>query len=180
MWYNTDRMKAESQELSPWLFNGRPFTSEMIGNSYGFVYCITNTINNRKYIGRKYFYSSRKKVGKRRKFKESDWKSYWSSCDELKEDVKKYGEDKFIREILSIHATKGDCNYYENLLLFKNEVLEEDKEEKSFYNNNIMSRYFSRSMKKVAIKRRFNKRPISNIVFNGRRISEAAKQRGHK
>ena len=45
----------------------------------------------RQYIGRKYFWSFRTPPGKKRKVKqESDWKKYYGSCPELKEDIKKY------------------------------------------------------------------------------------------
>ena len=40
---------------NPWIYEGRPFTSDDIGDYYGFIYCITNTSTGRKYIGRKYF-----------------------------------------------------------------------------------------------------------------------------
>ena len=36
------------------------FLSEDIGEHYGFVYCITNVLTGRRYIGRKYFWSLRK------------------------------------------------------------------------------------------------------------------------
>ena len=59
------------------------------GNHYGFVYLITNKSNKRQYIGRKYFWSFRTPPGKKRKAKqESDWKKYYGSCPELKEDLK--------------------------------------------------------------------------------------------
>ena len=45
---------------NPWLFKGSPFLSENIDDLYGFVYCITNTDNDKKYIGRKYFWQYRK------------------------------------------------------------------------------------------------------------------------
>ena len=51
---------------NPWLFEGSPFLSEDIDDLYGFVYCITNTVNSKRYIGRKYFWSFEKlevKVG---------------------------------------------------------------------------------------------------------------------
>ena len=71
---------------NPWVFEGRTFLSEDINDLYGFVYCITNTKTNRRYIGRKYFWSFRKPPGKKRKVKqESDWKKYYGSCPELKE-----------------------------------------------------------------------------------------------
>ena len=59
------------------------FLSEDIGEHYGFVYCITNVLTGRRYIGRKYFWSLRKPRGKSRRVKsESDWKKYYGSSDE--------------------------------------------------------------------------------------------------
>ena len=40
---------------NPWLYNGLPFTSDDIGDYYGFVYRITNLCTGKQYIGRKYF-----------------------------------------------------------------------------------------------------------------------------
>ena len=40
---------------NPWMYEGNPFTSDDIGDYYGFVYRITNTTNGKQYIGRKYF-----------------------------------------------------------------------------------------------------------------------------
>ena len=40
---------------NPWLYNGLPFTSDDIGDYYGFVYRITNLSTGKQYIGRKYF-----------------------------------------------------------------------------------------------------------------------------
>ena len=109
---------------NPWLCEGSTFTSDDIGDFFGFVYCITNTNNGRKYIGRKYFYAFRTPKGKKRKQKqESDWKKYYGSCPELKDDLKIYGKEIFRREILSLHTTKGNCNYEETRQLFLNNVL---------------------------------------------------------
>ena len=44
---------------------------------------------------------------KRRVKKESDWKLYYGSSDELKEDVKLLGTHMFRREILSLHKSKA-------------------------------------------------------------------------
>ena len=58
-------------------------------------------------------------------------KRYYGSCPELKEDIKKiYKEYFFKREILSLHKTKGTCNFEETKQLFLNNVLSEalDKE----------------------------------------------------
>ena len=129
---------------NPWSFKGRDFLSEDIDDLYGFVYCITNTTTGRKYIGRKYFWSFRKPPGKKRKVKqESDWKKYYGSCPELKEDIKINGKEIFSREILSVHQTKGLCNYEETKQLFLNNVLSEslDTGGPAYYNSNILGRY---------------------------------------
>ena len=71
---------------NPWLYQGTTFTSNDINDFFGYVYRITNKINGRIYIGRKYFYAYRTPKGKKRKVKqESDWKKYYGSCPELKE-----------------------------------------------------------------------------------------------
>ena len=127
-----------------WRYNERVFDSDDIGEYFGFVYCITNKSNQRQYIGRKYFWSFRKPPGKKRKVKqESDWKKYYGSCPELKEDVKKYGKETFSRVILSLHTTKGLCNYEETKQLFLNNVLSEslDNGMPAYYNSNILGRY---------------------------------------
>ena len=127
-----------------WRYNERVFDSDDIGDYFGFVYLITNKSNGRSYIGRKYFWSFRKPPGKKRKVKqESDWKRYYGSCPELKEDIKKYGKETFSREILSLHTTKGVCNYEETKQLFLNNVLSESLDDGSpaYYNSNILGRY---------------------------------------
>ena len=112
---------------NPWTYLDRPFTGDDVRDNFGFVYKITNLLNGRSYIGRKYFWSFRTPPGKKRKVKqESDWKKYYGSCPELKEDIKKTGNKVFFkREILSLHKTKGTCNYEETKQLFLNNVLSE-------------------------------------------------------
>jgi hypothetical protein len=127
-----------------WRYNERVFDSDDIGDYFGFVYHITNKSNGRSYIGRKYFWSFRKPPGKKRKVKqESDWKKYYGSCPELKEDIKKYGKETFSRVILILHTTKGLCKYEETKQLFLNNVLSEalDNGTPAFYNSNILGRY---------------------------------------
>ena len=125
-----------------WLYEGKPFTSDDIGDFFGFVYRITNLQSGRQYIGRKYFYQKRKpKGGKRRVTSESDWKRYYGSSAELKQDVKEYGRDNFRREIISLHTTKGWVNYEETRQLFLNNVLSEDE---NYYNSNILGRYMKK------------------------------------
>ena len=129
---------------NPWKYNERPFDSDDVHDYFGFVYLITNFSNQRQYIGRKYFWSFRTPPGKKRKVKqESDWKKYYGSCPELKDDVKKYGNEIFSRTILSLHKTKGTCNFEETKQLFLNNVLSEalDDGSPAYYNSNILGRY---------------------------------------
>ena len=129
---------------NPWLYQGTAFTSDDIGDFFGYVYCITNTISGKRYIGRKYFTQRRKpRGGKRRVTSESDWKKYYGSSDELKSDVKRLGKENFKREIISLHTRLGDVNYEETKQLFLNNVLQEslDNGEPAYYNSNILGRY---------------------------------------
>jgi hypothetical protein len=129
---------------NPWTYMGSPFSGSDVRDNFGFVYLITNLTNQRQYIGRKYFWSFRTPKGKKRKVKqESDWKKYYGSCPELKEDVDKQGKEFFKREILSLHSTKGKVNFEETRQLFLNNVLTESQDgTPKYYNSNILSRYF--------------------------------------
>jgi len=112
-----------------WLYKGEEL-SEIPENAFGFVYIITNKIDNRMYIGCKqfYFYRMKKikgKVRKRRIKYESDWKIYWGSSELLKNDIKKLGEENFTREILHICYSKHDLSYCELKEQIERNVLED-------------------------------------------------------
>jgi hypothetical protein len=89
------------------------------GDFFGFIYEITNTVNNRKYIGKKQCHSRLKRKplkGKKRNridYIDSDWREYTGSSNELNEDIKKYGKEKFIFKILKICNSKWALAYYE-------------------------------------------------------------------
>lgn len=117
----------------------------------GYIYLITNTLDNRIYIGRKMLTSTRKKVlskkekllpeNRRRKFKretkETNWQNYWGSCAELTEDIKRLGQENFTREILAFLNTKTDVSYYETWYQIKYDVLFEPS-----YNRHIANTKF--------------------------------------
>ncbi len=127
---------------NPWVYKDTTFTSDNIGNFFGFVYRITNLQSGKAYIGRKYFWQFRKPRGKSRKVRsESDWKRYYGSSEELNADRKLIGNNCFRREIISLHETKGWVNYEETRQLFLNNVLSEDE---NFYNSNILGRYMKK------------------------------------
>jgi len=134
---------TKNEYENPWLYQGKPFTSDDINDLFGFVYRITNLSSGKQYIGRKYFYQKRKpKGGKRRVTSESDWKKYYGSSAELKQDIKSLGKENFRREIISVHLTLGKVNYEETRQLFLNNVLTEHVDGlPKYYNSNILGRY---------------------------------------
>ena len=137
----------EGDYENPWYYKGTTFTSDDIGDFFGYVYLITNKTTGKKYIGRKYFVQKRKpKGGKRRITSESDWKKYYGSSPELKSDISTYGKENFSREILSLHTTLGKVNYEETKQLFLNNVLMEalDDGTPAYYNSNILGRYMKK------------------------------------
>jgi hypothetical protein len=81
---------------------------------------------------------------RRRVTSESDWRKYYGSCPELKEDVKQYGRESFAREILSLHRTPGRVNYEETRQLFLCDVLTKALTDgtPAYYNSNILGRYY--------------------------------------
>ena len=128
-----------------WKYNNEDFTEAPKGME-GFVYLITNLTNNRKYVGKKNFWTRQKdrKTG-RRKTKEGPWQSYWGSCDELIADVKELGEDKFLREILYLCPHKKSMSFYETMEQFKRDViLRED-----YYNTNVEGKFFSSEVERI-------------------------------
>jgi len=138
-----------------WLKDGKEFTSEDISHWMAFVYQITNLTNNKKYIGKKKFYSYRMKPplkGQKRKRKiqtESDWKDYWGSNEELKKDVETLGEDKFKREIIYLCNTISEASYYEAQLQFEKNVLLSEE----YYNGIINCRINTNHLKNIKVQR---------------------------
>jgi hypothetical protein len=128
-----------------WQYNGEIFTDVPKGME-GFVYIITNLISNKKYIGKKHFWTRQKnrKTG-RRKTEESDWQNYFGSCDELKEDVKLLGEENFTREILYLCPHKKSMSYYETYEQFNRNVLMSE----DYYNTNIGGTFYMSESERI-------------------------------
>ena len=98
-------------------------------NAFGFIYEITNTINGKKYIGKKQMTRKiRRKPLKGKKRKridhiESDWKTYTGSSDALNLDIYTLGNDKFIFKILKFCNSKFELSYFEAKMQFEKDVL---------------------------------------------------------
>jgi hypothetical protein len=122
----------------------------------GFVYQITCQVNGRMYVGKKlakfktlrykmHTQKNGKKVRKRiRGAVDSDWKDYYGSSDALHADLKRYGKQKFKREILRYCQSKAECNYWEAHEQFVKGVLLSDQ----YYNGHIRVRVHGKGVKK--------------------------------
>jgi hypothetical protein len=109
-----------------WLYNNIEFTEEDVGDYFGFVYLIENLLDNRRYIGKKFFTRAGTKQikGKKKKVRlSSGWSNYWSSSKELQEDVKKLGEENFTRRILYLCKSRSECSYRETKEIFTRDAL---------------------------------------------------------
>jgi len=130
--------------MSHWLYKGESLI-ETPKEYFGFVYLITNLKSGKKYIGRKYFGTTRrvKVAGKKRRKvvrKDSNWREYTGSSKLLNTDIKKLGKKSFKFEILILGETKGQVNYLEENLHHKFHV----SIKKEYYNDCIGPRRFAR------------------------------------
>jgi len=134
-----------------WYYKDVIFTSDDIGDNYGFVYLITDLTNDKMYLGKKFFWSKRRlpplkgKKNKRNKIVESDWVEYFGSSEEVKRLVEDSGRERFKREILVLCKSKGECSYWEAKLQFEYDVLLKDE----YYNEFIGCKSQSAHVKKL-------------------------------
>ena len=84
------------------------------------------------------------KTRKRIVIKESDWKTYYGSSEDLKTLVEKTGDDNYYREILKLCKTKGECSYYEAKEQFERDVLLRDDYYNEFIGCKIHSKHLSK------------------------------------
>ena len=139
-----------------WTYKGK-VVEELPKDCEAFVYLITNTITHQKYVGKKLakFKTTKKPLkgrkNKRRGTKESDWKTYWGSSEQLQDDILKLGEHRFTREILHYCPSRGVASYIEAQEQFDRKVLETD----DYYNGIINvriggSKILRESLKKMS------------------------------
>jgi hypothetical protein len=130
-----------------WTYQGQ-VVNELPEDCVGFVYCITNTVSGRQYIGKKLakfskttYKTVKLKNGTKKKKKirgkiDSDWQTYYGSSVELTKDIEQIGVDNFTREILYYCKSKSETSYVEAREQFDRKVLESDK----YYNGHIQVR----------------------------------------
>jgi hypothetical protein len=131
-----------------WIYNNEA-VNEIDPLYVGFIYCITNRLDGRKYYGKKKLLfkktalktvtlkSGVKKKKKIRSEVPSDWETYYGSSDELKKDVAELGMQNFDREIVKFCKTLSEMSYEEARIQFVTDcLLHPDK----FYNSWISVR----------------------------------------
>ena len=134
--------------MTDWIYKGECI-ADIAVDCVGFIYCITNLLDGRKYFGKKKatfrktsiktvkLKNGTKKKKKIRSNVPSDWATYYGSSTELQADVEKLGKENFTREILRFCDSLSSLSYYESKIQFETDcLLYPDK----YYNSWISSR----------------------------------------
>jgi len=141
-------MAKKKSNNGEWFYEGKPLTEAPIGYE-GIIYVIYNRTKDKKYVGRKSFYSySKKKLtpaekllpeNKRKTFKitktNTTWQSYTGSCSELNADIK--AGDIIEKVVLRLCETRKEMTVWECKYIFCDCILED-----WCYNQNILGKLF--------------------------------------
>ena len=126
-----------------------------INQWHGYIYITAHLETGRQYIGKKnFFHTQNKKLGKKESaalptargrkptkktiVKESDWKTYYGSSDE----IKKIPKDQLKRYLVRLCTSSKELTYYETKYQFTYGVLEDTK----WINDNIQGRFFRKDL----------------------------------
>lgn len=134
-----------------WTYKDQQISSieDMPEGTYGFVYEVTHNPTGKKYLGKKVLQFNRTlpplkgQKRKRKVVKESDWKTYYGSHDEIKSLIKEGKDLEFERKIIKFVNSKKLLTYFEIKYQMINEVLEND----NYLNFNILGKFFSKDFK---------------------------------
>lgn len=126
---------------NPWIYNGKPFVEQQIGEYTGFVYLITGP-DGKMYVGKKIFYvkvakpplkgQKRRRISK----KFSNWQDYYGSNELLKQQIDQGDSSQYKREILHLCVSKAHMGYLEAKEIFARDVLLDDR----YWNNWVSAR----------------------------------------
>lgn len=134
-----------------WTYKDKQISSieDMPEGTYGFVYEVTHNPTGKKYLGKKVLQFNRTlpplkgQKRKRKVVKESDWKTYYGSHDEIKNLIKEGKDLEFERKIIKFVNSKKLLTYFEIKYQMIYEVLEND----NYLNFNILGKFFSKDFK---------------------------------
>lgn len=131
---------------NPWIYNNVPLLSPP-DSAVGFVYLISDTLNDKLYIGKKLFFFSKSyqlKGKKKKKQIESDWKLYYGSNKSLLNVIQNSDPSLFNRSVLHIAYSKSHASYLETKEIFANDAILSPK----FYNDWVTAKITRKHMQK--------------------------------
>lgn len=143
-------------------------------NHAGFIYEIISHCSHKKYIGKKAFYKKYKNA-----LVESDWKTYTSSSEELNKDIIKYGKENFTFKILALAKDRIELNYLELALqIHANVLLETNKNSFSYYNKNILLKFYQpKEINSELLRKKENLlQAISNLATDNPKINDISEE----
>ena len=148
-----------------WRYKGTLVTeiSDMPEGTFGFIYQVVHLPTKKKYIGKKVLFFERNvKLGKKetealkeerkaagiggrvpakkKVVKESDWKTYYGSQEEIKKLAKTSKPEDWTRDILDFVPTKKLLTYYEIKHIFIHNALEDS----DYLNDNILGKFYQK------------------------------------
>jgi hypothetical protein len=126
-----------------------------INQWHGYVYITVHDPTGKKYIGKKsFFHTQNKKLGKKelleipvtrgrrptkkKVVKESDWKTYYGSS----EQVKALPTSELKRYLIMLCKSSKQLTYWETKNLFQYNVLEDD----TYLNDNILGTFYRKDL----------------------------------
>ncbi len=135
--------------MQKWLYENKEITEESIPeDAVGFVYRIEHKPSGKFYIGKKILNYTVKKPplkGKKRRrvvVKPSDWETYHSSSDWIREQVKLGRADDFKRTIIQFCTSKKSLSYYELYWQMKCDVLADPNS----LNGNLLGKFYRKDI----------------------------------
>lgn len=138
---------------NPWIYNEQPFLQEDVGNYVGFVYLITDLLNQKFYIGKKIFFNRfirkplKGKTRRRIERKPSDWQEYYGSNEKLRMLVESTDKALYKREILHLCRNKSQMSYLETKEILVRDALIDER----YYNDWVSAKITRKQLHSVYV-----------------------------